>query len=384
MEYLYNRRLVREEHEQFRTTVRRFFVQFVEPNIDRWIEHGSIDPELWVQAGKLGILCTDIPEAYGGAGGDFLHRVVLVQEMGYSPAGACISSAIVGDFLAADILHHASEAQKRDILPKMATGALRVCFGMTEPDSGSDPASMRTTAVRDGDHYVINGAKTYISNSLSAGLILVACKTAPELGNRGITLFFVEPDRPGFRRGRKLKKMGMNACETGELFFDDVRVPASSMYGPENGGFKMMMASLNQDRLIWPLLGHASAQRAFDETVAFVQNRRAFGQRVMDFQNTQFRLAEMKTDLAVGKSFLDDCLRAWTETGHLDPDLCAMAKLWLPEMEGRVIDRCVQLHGGAGYMDEYPVSRLYTAARLHRIFAGTDEIMRMVVGRTIR
>jgi alkylation response protein AidB-like acyl-CoA dehydrogenase len=243
---------------------------------------------------------------------------------------------------------------------------------------------MRTTAVRDGGDYVINGAKTYISNSLSAGLILVACKTAPELGNRGITLFFVEPDRPGFRRGRKLKRMGMSACETGELFFDDVRFPAANMYGPENGGFKTMMASLNQDRITWALLGHASAQRAFDETVEFVKNRKAFGKRVMDFQNTQFRLAEMKTDLAVGKSFLDDCLRDWLATGRLDPEFCAMAKLWLPEMEGRVIDRCVQLHGGAGYMDEYPVSRLYTAARLHRIFAGTDEIMRLVMGRTVQ
>lgn len=384
MEYQYTRSLFSDEHEQFRTTVRRFFAEEVEPHIDSWLESRCIDPALWPKAGELGILCTDIPEEYGGPGGDFLHRVVLNQEMGYSPAGACIATALVGDYLAADIHHFASEEQKRAILPRMARGELRVCFGLTEPDSGSDVASMRTTASRQGDGYVIKGAKTYISNSTTAGLIVVACKTKPELGNRGISLFFVEPDRPGFRRGRRLKKMGMNACETGELFFDDVQVPARNMFGPENGGFKMLMASINTDRMTWALLGHASAQRAFDETVEFVKNRRAFGQRIMDFQNTQFRLAEMKADLAVGRAFLDDCLRSWVDGGHLDFNLCALAKLWLPEMEGRVIDRCVQLHGGAGYMDEYPVSRLYTAARLHRIFGGTDEIMRLVVGKTIQ
>jgi alkylation response protein AidB-like acyl-CoA dehydrogenase len=212
---------------------------------------------------------------------------------------------------------------------------------------------------------------------------MVACKTNPALGGKGISMIIVEADRPGFIRGRRLHKMGSNASDTGEIFFENVRVPASNLMGEENAGLKMMLSGVNMDRITWPLLGHAAATRAYHETVEFVKNRKAFGQPIIDFQNTRFKLAEIKTELAVGRSFLDDILRDYQANGELDQLKCAMAKLWLTEMEGRVIDQCVQLHGGAGYMDEYIVSRLYTAARLHRIFAGTSEIMRLIIGRTI-
>jgi alkylation response protein AidB-like acyl-CoA dehydrogenase len=211
----------------------------------------------------------------------------------------------------------------------------------------------------------------------------VACKTAPELGSKGISILMVDADAPGFRRGRKLKKMGMPASETGELFFDNVRVPATNLLGPENGGFKVMVTSIDDDRIMWPLIGHASAQRCFDDTVDFVKQRKAFGQTVFDFQNTQFKLAELKTELMMGRLFLEECLRQREENGRLDRTMAAMAKLWVPDMETRVIDECVQLHGGAGYMDEYPVSRFYTAARVHRILGGTSEIMRLIIGRSI-
>ena len=265
----------------------------------------------------------------------------------------------------------------------MARGETRFAFAVTEPNTGSDVAAIRTTAIRDGDDYVINGSKTYISGVTSADALLLGCKTKADAGNKGISVIIVEADRPGVRRGRKLKKMGMNAADTGEFFFENVRVPVSNRFGEENNGFKVFMSALNRDRFLWSMISHAAASRAFDLTVDFVKNRKAFGQTIFDFQNTQFRLAEIKTELAVGRAFLDEVLRSYLESGKFDSLKSAMAKMWIPEMEGRIIDQCVQLHGGAGYMDEYPISRLYTAARLHRIFAGTAEIMRVTVARSI-
>jgi alkylation response protein AidB-like acyl-CoA dehydrogenase len=265
----------------------------------------------------------------------------------------------------------------------MVTGEIRFGLAITEPDSGSDVSSIRTSAVRDGDQWVIKGSKTYISNASSADAFMVGCKTDPAAGNKGISMIIVEADRPGFRRGRRLKKMGSDAGDTGELFFDSVRVPAANLMGKENDGFRLLLSGVNMDRITWPLIAHAASTRAFHETVEFVKNRTAFGQPILEFQNTRFKLAEIKTELAVGRAFLDDVIRDYQANGRLDLIKCAMAKMWLCEMEARIIDQCVQLHGGAGYMDEYLVSRLYTAARLHRIFAGTSEIMRVIVGRTI-
>lgn len=383
MAFEYNRKLFSPEHEQFRETVRRFIASELEPNIDKWLEGDGVPRSFWLKAASTGLLGVSTPEEYGGPGGDFLHRVVISQEIGYSIAGASMAALWEADQLAEQLLDHGTEDQKRTWLPRMARGETRFAFAVTEPNTGSDVAAIRTTAVRDGESYVINGSKTYISGVMSADALLLGCKTKADAGNRGISVIIVEADRPGVRRGRQLKKMGMNAADTGEFFFENVRVPVSNRFGDENNGFKVFMSALNRDRFLWSMISHAAAARAFDLTVDFVKNRKAFGQTIFDFQNTQFRLAEMKTDLAVGRAFLDDCLRSYLESGTFDSLKSAMAKMWLPEMEGRIIDQCVQLHGGAGYMDEYPISRLYTAARLHRIFAGTAEIMRLTVARSI-
>jgi acyl-CoA dehydrogenase len=367
MSYPYTASLYTPEHEMFRQTFRRFIETEMDPNVDRWVENHDIEPQFWRKAGEAGILGVDIPEQYGGPGGDFLHRLVIAEELGYSAAGASMATALIGDGTS-EILHRAgNEAQRRQWLPRMVRGEIRFGLAITEPNTGSDVSAIRTSAVRDGDEWVIKGAKTYISNAASAH----------------VSVIIVEADRPGFRRGRSLKKMGGNAGDTGELFFDEVRVPVSNLVGTENDGFRILLGGVNMDRITWPLIGHAAATRAFHETVEFVRNRKAFGQAIIDFQNTRFKLAEIKTELAVGRAFLDEVIRDYKANGKLDLIKCAMAKMWLCEMEGRIIDQCVQLHGGAGYMDEYLVSRLYTAARLHRIFAGTSEIMRLIVGRTI-
>lgn len=371
------------EHEVFRRTVRNFFKEHADPFVEEWDEAHVIPRSFWLNAGKAGILGIGVPEEYGGPGGDFLHRVVMTQEMGYSIAGASIGPAFQRDQMCEQLIDFGTEEQKRRWLPKMVSGDCLLAFTVTEPDSGSDLASIRTTAVRDGEDWVINGAKTYISGIADADLFMIACKTDPSAGSRGISVIFAERERAGLGIGRTLKKMGCHASNNGELHFENLRVPADYLFGPLNGGFKVLVKSLNRDRLMWGIIAHAAATRAFDLTVEFVKNRKAFGQTIFEFQNTQFKLADMKADLEVGQAYIDRCLRTYLRTGEVDMMEAAGAKLWLPEMEGRVLDQCVQLHGGAGYMDEYPVSRLFTAGRLHRIFAGTAEIMRLQIGRAL-
>jgi acyl-CoA dehydrogenase len=383
MSYHYTRALFKEEHEIFRESYRKFLQTEADAHVDEWLEAGKVPGDFWRKAGERGFLAIGVPEEYGGPGGDFLHRVVIAEELGYSVAGASIAPAVIGDGVSEILYKNCSEALRRKWLPRMATGEIRFGFAITEPDTGSDVARIRTAAVKEGDEWVITGAKTYIGNAAEADAFLVACKTQPELGIKGISMIIVEADRQGFHRGRRLHKMGSHLSGTGEFAMDKVRVPLSNLVGQDGAGMKVVMTGLNMDRVTWPSIAHAASQRGFDETVNFTKNRKAFNQPIIDFQNTRFRLAEMKTELAVGRAFLDDIIRNFIETGELDQTRCAMAKMWLPEMEGRIIDQCVQLHGGAGYMDEYPVSRLYTAARLHRIFAGTAEIMRLMVSRTI-
>ena len=384
MPYNYTHSLFTDEHEIFRASYRRFLEEEAEAHVDEWLAAGEIPDSFWRKAGERGFLAIGVPPEYGGPGGDFLYRVIVAEELGYSVAGASIAPSVIGDGVSEIIFHNASEELRHRWMPPMATGEVRFGFGITEPDSGSDVSSIRTRAVRDGDEWVIDGAKTFIGNAATADAFIVACKTDPDKpGTKGISMIIVEADRPGFHRGRKLHKMGSHLSGTGEFSLENVRVPVTNLVGEENGGMKVVMTGLNMDRITWPSIAHAASQRAFDETVEFTKNRKGFGQRIFDFQNTQFRLAEMKTELAVGRAFLDDLIRDYLETGKLDTTRCAMAKIWLPEMEARIIDQCVQLHGGAGYMDEYPVSRLYTAARLHRIFAGTAEIMRLMVARSI-
>jgi acyl-CoA dehydrogenase len=383
MHYESNPALWDEEHQIFRATFRRFLDTEVEPNVDQWLHDHAIPASFWPKAGAAGILGVDIPEQYGGPGGNFLHRLVIAEELGYSRAGASMATAIIGDGTAEILYRNGSEQQRRTWLPRMVRGEIRYGLAITEPDSGSDVSGLKTTAVRDGDHWVIKGAKTYISNSVTADAFMVCCRTGAQPGSKGLSVIIVEADRPGFIRGRRLKKMGSDAADTGEIAFDNVRVPLDNLMGKEGEGMKIALGGVNMDRITWPLIAHAAATRAFHETIQFVRNRKAFGQTVWDFQNTQFKLADIKADLAVGRAFLDDIVRDYRANGKLDTNKCAIAKLWLCEMEHRVIDQCVQMHGGAGYMDEYTVSRLYTAARLHRIFAGTSEIMRLLIARSI-
>jgi acyl-CoA dehydrogenase len=383
MSYEYTKSLFNEEHEIFRDSYRRFLETEADAHVDEWLAQGKVPKEFWLKAGEQGFLGIGVPEEYGGPGGDFLYRVVIAEELGYSVAGASMAPSVIGDGVSEILYKNASPELSRKWLPGMAKGQIRFGFAITEPDTGSDIARIRTSAVREGEEWVISGAKTYIGNAAEADAFLVACKTQPEKGIKGISMIVVEADRPGFHRGRRLHKMGSHLSATGEFAMDKVRVPFSNLVGDDGAGMKVIMTGLNMDRVTWPSIAHAASQRAFHETVNFTKNRKAFNQPIIDFQNSRFKLAEIKTELAVGRAFLDDVIRDYIRTGELDPTRCAMAKMWLPEMEGRVIDQCVQLHGGAGYMDEYPVSRLYTAARLHRIFAGSAEIMRLLVGRTI-
>ena len=383
MHYESNPSLWDPEHEIFRQTFRRFLDTEIEPHIDEWLQKHDIPQSLWLKAGAAGILGVDVPEEYGGPGGDFLHRLVIAEELGYSRAGASMATGIIGDGTCEILYRNGTEKHRQTWLPRMVKGEVRFGLAITEPDSGSDVSGIRTTAVKDGNEWVIKGAKTYISNSSSAQAFMVGVKTDPAAGAKGISVIIVEADRPGFKRGRRLKKMGNDAADTGEIAFDNVRVPLDNLMGAPGQGMKILLGGVNMDRITWPLIAHAAATRAFHETVNFVKNRKAFGQTIWDFQNTQFKLAEVKAELAVGRSFLDCIIRDYRANKKLDQTKCAIAKLWLCEMEQRVIDQCVQLHGGAGYMDEYPVSRLYTAARLHRIFAGTSEIMKLIIARTI-
>ncbi len=383
MPYAYTKSLFTEEHEIFRDSYRRFLATEADAHVDEWLEQGAVPKSFWKKAGEQGFLAVGVPEEYGGPGGDFLHRVVIAEELGYSIAGASIAPSVIGDGIAEILYKNAAPHLLKKWLPRMATGEIRFGFAITEPGAGSDIGGIRTTAVREGDEWVITGAKTYIGNAAEADAFIVACKTQPDKGTKGISMIIVEADKPGFHRGRRLHKMGSHLSATGEFAMEKIRVPHSNLVGEDGGGMKVVMSGLNMDRVTWPSIAHAASQRAFEETVNFTRNRKAFGQPIIDFQNSRFKLAEMKTELAVGRAFLDDVIRDFITTGQLDTTRCAMAKMWLPEMEARIIDQCVQLHGGAGYMDEYPVSRLYTAARLHRIFAGSAEIMRLMVGRTI-
>ena len=348
MTYHYTASLYGTEHEIFRETFRRFLQEEVEPNVDRWLDQHGIEKEFWLKAGEAGILGVDIPQEYGGPGGDFMLRLVIAEELGYSRAGASMGPALIGDGTSEILYRNGTEEQRRRWLPAMVRGEVRFGLAITEPDSGSDVSSLRTTARREGGEYVINGSKTYISNSRDADAFMVACSTNRELGSKGISTIIVEADRPGFRRGRTLHKMGSNAADTGEIFFEEVRVPVSNLMGEEGKGMRIVLGGVNMDRITWPLIAHAASQRAYDETVEFTKNRKGFGQTIFDFQNTQFRLAEIKTELAVGRAFLDEVIRDYQANGQLDTLKCAMAKMWLCEMEARVIDQCVQLHGGAG------------------------------------
>lgn len=368
------------DHDMFRDTVRRLFDRILIPNLDKHEKEGIVGRDFWLACGEMGLLCPTVKPEYGGLGLDFGYNAVVDEELCYagSAAGVGLHSDIVADYLVA----YGSEEQKLAYLPRMVTGECITAIAMTEPGTGSDLQSVRTTAIRDGDHYVINGSKTYITNGQNADLILVVAKTDPSLGAKGISIILVDADTPGFTRGRNLDKIGQHSGDTSELFFSDVRVPVSKLLGEEGRGFAYLMSQLPQERLSIAISAQACAQRAFDEALGFTKDRKAFGQAVFDFQATRFTLADLKAQLQVGWAHLD-----WAISRHIRGELttseASAAKLWHSELQGRVCDAALQLHGGAGYMNEYMIARLWRDARVTRIYGGTSEIMKEVIGRSL-
>ena len=371
-----------EDHEAFRQTVRSFLAKEGVPHVDTWERERLVPKAFWQKAGEIGMLCPTAPEAYGGLGLDFGYNAIVDEEMAYAgvPAGFSLQSDIVAGYMET----YGSEEQKAEWLPKMVSGDVITAIAMTEPGTGSDLQSIRTTARKDGNHYVINGSKTYITNGQNTDLTLVVAKTDPDAQPawKGMSIILVESDREGFSKGRKLDKIGQDAADTSELFFEDVRVPITNCLGEEGMGFVYLMSQLPQERLSIAVSVMASCQKAFDDTVAFVKERKAFKGVVFDFQNTKFVLADLKAKLQVGWAHLD-----WAIARHLKGELTneegAAAKLWHTDLQWEVMDKCLQLHGGAGYMNEYPIARMWRGARVSRIYGGTNEIMKEVIGRKL-
>jgi acyl-CoA dehydrogenase len=373
--------IFKDEHETFRRTVAAFIEREIAPNYEQWEADGQASREVWKKAGEAGLLLTDIPEEYGGAGADFLYSAVMIEEMArrvFSGPGFRLHSDIVAPY----IHTYGSEEQKRTWLPRMAKGEVITAIAMTEPGTGSDLQGVRTTALKKGNELVINGQKTFITNGGLADLIIVVAKTDTSAGAKGVSLVLVEADREGFKRGRNLKKIGQNAQDTAELFFEDVRVPPSNILGEEGRGFACLMNQLPRERLLVSIGAVAMMEAALGWTVDYTRQRKAFGQTIADFQNTRFKLAEVKTEVTIARVFLDHSLELFLK-GELDATKAAMGKWWLTELEQRVLDTCLQFFGGYGYMLEYPIARAYADARVHRIYAGTTEIMKELVARSL-
>lgn len=354
-----------------------------ESRVAKWREDGVVERAMWTEAGEAGLLCLSTPEEYGGMGGDYRHEVVFMEQLakkGVDGFGASLHNAIVAPY----IFHYGSEEQKQKWLPRMATGELVSAIAMTEPGAGSDLQGVKTTARKDGNHYVINGQKTFITNGQTANLIIVVAKTDPSQGAKGTSLIVVETDEvEGFERGRNLDKLGQDAQDTSELFFNDVRVPTFNLIGQEEGrGFVQLMQQLPQERLNIAVQGIAAIERALELTIAYVKERKAFGQRIIDFQNTQFVLAECKTEATVARVFVDRLIGLHLE-GKLDAATASMAKYWVSDLENKIIDRCLQLFGGYGFMNEYPIARMYKDSRVQRIYGGANEIMKVLIARTL-
>lgn len=373
------RGLFSQEHDAFRDMVRKFIENEIAPHHAAWEGEGIVPRELWLKAGAAGMLCCTIPEEYGGAGADYLFDVVVFEEMarsGYTGPGFMIHCDLVATY----VKSFGSEAQKKQWLPKMVRGEAIGSLGMTEPHAGSDLKAIRTKAVRDGDDFVISGQKVFISNGQLCDVIVLATKTDSTAGAKGVTLFLVDTSLPGFRRGKNLQKLGMKGQDTSELFFDEVRVPASAMLGEEGRGFELMMTKLAQERLAQAIRSATVAETVVEWTVDYVANRKAFGKTIGDFQNTQFKLAELKTEAVVGRQFTDKCIESFMR-GELDAVDAAMAKMWLSNTHCKIVDECLQLFGGWGYMWEYPIARAYADARIVKIAGGSIEVMKHIIGR---
>jgi acyl-CoA dehydrogenase len=362
---------------------RRFLASELVPHVERWNDAGMMDRKVWNQLGEAGLLCAGIPEEYGGAGGTFAHEAVINREFtlaGLDSIGAPLHSGIVAPY----ILKYGTGEQKKRWLPKLATGELVGAIAMTEPGTGSDLQGVKASAKKSGNGYVLNGSKTFITNGQHANLIIVVAKTDPSAGAKGISLMVVESDgASGFRRGRKLKKLGMDWADTSELFFEDMKLPAEALLGREEGqGFIQLMQELPQERLIVATAALGMIERALALTIDYVKERQAFGKKIIEFQNTQFVLAECKSEATIGKVFHDYCVERHIR-GELDSATASMAKYWMTDLQNSLVDRCLQLFGGYGYMDEYPISLMYRDARVQRIYAGTNEIMKLLIARSL-
>ena len=371
-----------EDLDRWRDTCSRFVEQELQPGDEAARQLGNVGKDLWRKAGELGLLCTDIPETWGGGGGDFRHEAVIYEECsrrGLSGWGNSVHTIVAHYFL-----NHGTEEQRQRYLPRMARGEIVGAIAMTEPGTGSDLQGIRTRAEKQGDHFVINGSKTFITNGLLAGVVLVVCKTDPTQGARGTSILIVETENcEGFRVGRVLDKMGMKSQDTSELFFDNVTVPTANLLGGQVGqGFYQLMGDLPYERLIIGVTALACMEGAYEATLDYVRERKAFGKPIADLQNTRFKLAEVATQIQVGRAFIDRCVELLL-VGKLDTATASMAKLWGSEAQGRVLDECLQLFGGYGFMNEYMIARMYADARVQRIYGGTSEIMKEVISRAL-
>ena len=378
------RELFEADHQAFRESVRAFLDREVVPHLAEWDAAGVASRDLFTVAGKAGFLGMAVPESYGGGGvDDFRFNAVIGEQAiraGATAAGLGIT--LHNDVALPYFLRYCTEEQRRRWLPGIASGELITAIAMTEPGIGSDLASISTSAIRDGDHYLVNGAKTFITNGINADLVITAVKTDPKQRHKGISLLVIERDMPGFERGRNLDKLGLHAQDTAELSFTDVRVPVGNLLGEEGQGFRQLVANLPQERVSIALAAVASASVALEQTLEYVKGRKAFGQPIGSFQNTRFVLAEIATEVEIAQTYLDRCIRA-LNADELTAEDAAKAKWWCTELQGRVVDRCLQLHGGYGYMTEYPIARAFADARITRIYGGTTEIMKEVVGRSL-
>lgn len=367
------------EHQLFREAFSRFVESELVPYYSKWEEEGMVPREVYKKMGEYGFLCPWAEEKYGGAGADFLYSVIITEEIarhGVRGVFAPLHSDIVAPYIAS----YGTEEQKARWLPACVSGDAILAIAMTEPGAGSDLAAMRTRAVRDGDYYILNGSKTFISNGILADLVIVAAKTDPAAGARGVTLFVVERGTPGFTRGKKIAKVGLHAQDTAELFFEDCRVPAANVLGGEGNGFKCLMEKLQQERLIVSIMAQGAAERCLELTLEYVKERQVFGKPLSAFQNTQFTLAEIASEIQVGRSFVDTLILQHMAGKNIVQEV-SMAKYWICEMENRVASRCLQLFGGYGYCREYEISRLWADARVQTIYAGTSEIMKLIISR---
>lgn len=375
------RTIYQQEHEMFRDSVSKFLEEEVAPHHEQWEEDGQVDRSIWLKAGELGMISPTVPEEFGGVGVDFRYNAIVDEEvsrLGLTGLGFALHSDIAVPY----IINYGSDEQKRKYLPKLVSGEMISAIAMTEPGTGSDLQGVKTTAIKDGDGYILNGSKTFITNGQLADIVIVVAKTSPELGGKGTSLILLEDGVAGFSKGKNLKKVGMKAQDTSELFFDNVRIPQSNLLGEENKGFIYLMQDLPQERLSVAITGIAAAESILQQTIEYTKERKAFGKPIAALQNTQFKLAEMDTELTAARVFVDRCLELHIE-GKLDTVTASKAKLLCSDLQCRVMDECVQLHGGYGYMWEYPVARAWADSRVQRIYAGTNEIMKLIIGRSL-